>query len=502
MKKLQVVFFPVVLLLWATMAHAIEREVLSPTFSHDAQKLAYLVCDYAVKDGAYEIKTAEVWTANTDGTNARRLTSGAIDGNARWSPDGKRIAFIRAGDIWLINADGTGLKQITKTPTASETSPEFANDGKLIFFVRVVPINLAANIKGAEPLIIEGPGVVIAYSLVADEERARFKNLDDVKQIVPNRVDSNEVFLLYRYYDPKAKTQYGDGALTDTLLAAAKLDGGGRRILRAQKQNDEKHQLKSMRALASGVLVATEVTNEEGDTYPTYEIIAPGGTREVSEGSMAFNDISSDGNLIIGVGPVFQKGEDGKLKIVGRSIKIRNATTGDIVSLDKSTLLGQRSPAPTPTLNPARAAPTSTAPQLSDAAKAHLEKGAAAFVKTLYGEAIDEYSKAIELAPNSPKAFFGRGQSYLKRWDVTEAIADFDAAIRLNPVYSEAFLARGTANEAKGENKAALSDYTDAIVYSEHPAEAYKRRGALCRKMGLIQAAQEDEAAALKPENQ
>lgn len=157
---------------------------------------------------------------------------------------------------------------------------------------------------------------------------------------------------------------------------------------------------------------------------------------------------------------------------------------------------------PPPAINPARVAPHSTAQRFSDDAKFYLKNGAAAFTKTFYGEAIDEYSKAIELAPNSPEGVFGRGQSHLKRGGISEAIADFDAAIRLNPVRSEAFLARGMANEAKGENKTALSDYTDAIVYSDHPAEGYKRRAALCRKMNLIQAAQEDEALAMKPENQ
>jgi dipeptidyl aminopeptidase/acylaminoacyl peptidase len=408
MKRLQALFPPAVLLLSLTTARATERDVVSPTFSHDTNKIAYLVCDYIVKEGAKEIKTSEIWTANRDATNARRLTRGAIDGNARWSPDGKRVVFIRAGDIWLVNADGTGLKQITKTPMASERSPEFSNDGKQIFFVRVALINLSENLKGAMPLIIDGAGSVIAYSLVSNQERVRFKNQDDVKQIVPNQADSNEVFLLYHYYDPKIKTKYGDGALTDTVLAAAKLDGSGRRVLRIQKAGDDKNVLTALRPLSSGVLVETTVT-QDGATYPAYEIIAPGGTRKVNEGSMAFNDISSDGNLIIGAGPVFQKNVDGSLKIMGRSIKIRNASTGDIVSLDKSTLLGQLALSPPPIINPARVAPHSTAQRFSDVAKFHLKNGATAFTKTFYGEAIDEYSKAsslptIPLQPSSDAA--------------------------------------------------------------------------------------------------
>jgi len=54
-----------------------------------------------------------------------------------FSPDGKRIAFIRTGRLWTMNADGTDPKLIIDTP--SITSYDWAPDGKWIAFTRQDP---------------------------------------------------------------------------------------------------------------------------------------------------------------------------------------------------------------------------------------------------------------------------------------------------------------------------------------------------------------------------
>jgi Tol biopolymer transport system component len=64
-----------------------------------------------------------VWTMNADGTNKVQLTTGGGATQARWRPDGRKIAYIRLstisdlgtivdpGGIELVNADGTGVPQ-------------------------------------------------------------------------------------------------------------------------------------------------------------------------------------------------------------------------------------------------------------------------------------------------------------------------------------------------------------------------------------------------------
>jgi Tol biopolymer transport system component len=60
---------------------------------------------------------------NADGSGQRRLTH--FGRQARWSPDGTKIAFWRGRvdgnrDIFVMNADGSGLRNLTRTPKADE----------------------------------------------------------------------------------------------------------------------------------------------------------------------------------------------------------------------------------------------------------------------------------------------------------------------------------------------------------------------------------------------
>ena len=50
-----------------------------------------------------------------------RLTTSATNTSPALSPDGTRIAFIRAGDVWTMDIDGSGLEQVTETPAAEQT---------------------------------------------------------------------------------------------------------------------------------------------------------------------------------------------------------------------------------------------------------------------------------------------------------------------------------------------------------------------------------------------
>lgn len=60
------------------------------------------------------------------------------------SPDGKWVVFtlrktdLAANrgrtDLWLVGVDGTGLRQLTVNP-ASDLSPQWAQDGKSIWFI-------------------------------------------------------------------------------------------------------------------------------------------------------------------------------------------------------------------------------------------------------------------------------------------------------------------------------------------------------------------------------
>ena len=72
-----------------------------------------------------------------DGGRARPLTTGqAFDGQPRFGPDGKRVAFVsdRSGseNVWIVSVDGRDTVQVTKTKHDLFQSPEWTPDGQYL----------------------------------------------------------------------------------------------------------------------------------------------------------------------------------------------------------------------------------------------------------------------------------------------------------------------------------------------------------------------------------
>jgi Tol biopolymer transport system component len=79
----------------------------------------------------------DLYTLPITGGKATRLTSGmAMDVQPRFSPDGKRIAFVsdRSGgeNVWVMSLDGTDTTQVTKGNNNLYISPEWTPDGKYV----------------------------------------------------------------------------------------------------------------------------------------------------------------------------------------------------------------------------------------------------------------------------------------------------------------------------------------------------------------------------------
>ncbi len=81
---------------------------------------------------------AEIWKANSDGSNPLQLTFlSGYSRTPRWSASGREIVFNAApqgnADLFIISADGGPPRQIT-TDSSNETAPNYSRDGRWIYF--------------------------------------------------------------------------------------------------------------------------------------------------------------------------------------------------------------------------------------------------------------------------------------------------------------------------------------------------------------------------------
>jgi len=139
-----------------TVNHYLEWERVSdPQISPDGSQIVYARSRVNQLEDRWD---SELWLMNADGSKPRFLVKGS---NARWSPDGARIAYLADGEpkgtqifVRWMDAEGatSQVTRLTETPTGLRWSP----DGRAIAFVMLVPeqetwsISMPAPPEGAK----------------------------------------------------------------------------------------------------------------------------------------------------------------------------------------------------------------------------------------------------------------------------------------------------------------------------------------------------------------
>ena len=115
------------------------RAVSDPQLSPDGQHVTYTVETRLLKEDKNEDR---ILTVPTEGGESVPLTSaGVSSSHARWSPDGKFIAFLSARDegkmqVWLLPRGGGEAERLTDTPQNVEDFAWSPHSGHLVLVLR------------------------------------------------------------------------------------------------------------------------------------------------------------------------------------------------------------------------------------------------------------------------------------------------------------------------------------------------------------------------------
>jgi tetratricopeptide (TPR) repeat protein len=94
-----------------------------------------------------------------------------------------------------------------------------------------------------------------------------------------------------------------------------------------------------------------------------------------------------------------------------------------------------------------------------------------------YQQAIKDFDKAIEITPKHVGAYYFRGMAYLSLENYQQSIKDLDRAIQLNPKFWFAYFLRGDAYGKLGDYPQAIKNYDRAIQLNPKDADFYRSRG-------------------------
>ena len=116
-------------------------------------------------------------------------------------------------------------------------------------------------------------------------------------------------------------------------------------------------------------------------------------------------------------------------------------------------------------------------------------------------DAIEDYTKAIEIDTNYHFAYFNRARVKCKLGDYQGAIEDYSKIIEINPNHPYAYPNRARVKCKLGDYQGAIDDYTKAIKIDPNNAYLYNYRAESKRKLGDNEGADEDDRKAEKLKN-
>ena len=104
--------------------------ISDPQLSPDGSRVLYTV---AVPDMTANRTTRDVWMVSIGTGETRNLTRNGHEGGARWSPDGKTVAFISTRRARMHEVSGSSPTRLTTNP-GFDGAPAYSPDGSWIAY--------------------------------------------------------------------------------------------------------------------------------------------------------------------------------------------------------------------------------------------------------------------------------------------------------------------------------------------------------------------------------
>ncbi len=95
----------------------------------------------------------------------------------------------------------------------------------------------------------------------------------------------------------------------------------------------------------------------------------------------------------------------------------------------------------------------------------------------------------VALHAQSPKKYYKTGKEFLAKESYQDAIDQFTKAIELKPEFTDAYIARAQVYETLGEKEKALDDYKRTLVFLTKDGMIYYHAGKLCYDLGKYEEA-------------
>jgi dipeptidyl aminopeptidase/acylaminoacyl peptidase/CubicO group peptidase (beta-lactamase class C family) len=135
-----------------------------PALSPDGSQIVYVL---STIDAEADRSVQSLWRVGAVTGEPAQLTRGQSDSAPAWSPDGTRIAFLRASDgpaqVWLLPAGGGEAQQLTTLPLGAG-APVWSPDGTKIAFAGPADLHAAAG-EDEKARIRRASGPIVADRL-------------------------------------------------------------------------------------------------------------------------------------------------------------------------------------------------------------------------------------------------------------------------------------------------------------------------------------------------